>query len=94
MRLMLGFTVAAALGLTAVSAHAAPVAPTHPQDSNIVLARGGCGWGYHPVPGHWSRWRGWVPPHCAPNRHQYYGNWYGPRYPYAYGYNYYWGRPY
>src|SRR6516162_8009789 len=35
-----------------------------------VKVRGGCGWGWHPVLGHWSRWwGGWVPPHCA----SYYG---------------------
>jgi hypothetical protein len=57
----------------------------------IVKAWGGCGWGWHPVPGHWSRWRGeWVPPHCAPN-HYYgsggpYGSWGGP-YGYWGGYN-------
>ena len=37
-----------------------------------VKVRGGCGWGWHPVLGHWSRWwGGWVPPHCA----SYYGWW-------------------
>src|SRR6266851_3319225 len=44
--------------------------------AGIVQVWGGCGWGWHPVPGHWSRWRGgWVPPHSAPN--PYYGGW-GP----------------
>jgi hypothetical protein len=46
----------------------------------IVTVWSGCGWGWHPVPGHFSRWRGgWVPPQCAPNR--YYGGWapYGGR---------------
>jgi hypothetical protein len=43
----------------------------------------GGGWGWHLVPGHWSRWRGvWVPPHCAPNRYSGawapYGGWGGP----------------
>jgi hypothetical protein len=34
----------------------------------IVHVWGGCGWGWHPVPGHWSEWRGtWVPPHCVLN---------------------------
>jgi hypothetical protein len=37
---------------------------------DIVQVRGGCGWGWHPVSGHWSRWRGgWIPPHCAPDRY-------------------------
>ena len=50
----------------------------------IIRVWGACGWGWHPVPGHWSYWRGeWVPPHCAPNR--YYGSW-GPYRG--------WGRPY
>jgi hypothetical protein len=41
---------------------------------DIVQVRGGCGWGWRPVSGHWSRWRGgWIPPHCAPDR--YYGGW-------------------
>jgi hypothetical protein len=51
----------------------------------IVQVGGGCGPGWHPVPGHWSQWRGgWVPPRCAPNR--YYGDqapyrgWGGPYY--------------
>ena len=43
---------------------------------DIVQVSGGGGWGWRPVSGHWSRWRGgWIPPHCAPNR--YYGGW-GP----------------
>jgi hypothetical protein len=42
--------------------------------AGIIKVWDGCGWGWHPVPGHWSQWRGvWVPPHCAPNR--YYGAW-------------------
>jgi len=41
---------------------------------DIVQVSGGGGWGWRPVSGHWSRWRGgWIPPHCAPNR--YYGGW-------------------
>ena len=75
-----------ALGLiaTAVSAHAAPVVPTldAQHSPGIVQVWGGCGPGAHPVPGHWSQWRGaWIPPHCAPN--------YGPYGPYA-GYRPYW----
>src|SRR5215467_1375054 len=43
----------------------------------MVQVWGGCGWGWHPVRGHWSQWRGgWVPPHCAPNRDG--GGWGGP----------------
>ena len=91
-----------ALGLaaTAVPARAAPVVPNldaH-QASAIVQVWGGCGPGFRPVPGHWSRFRGaWVPPHCAPNYarpyaysrpYAYYGGGY-PYYPhryYRYGY--------
>ncbi len=81
-------TLIGALGLAAVavSARAAPIAPdlAAPRSSNIVQVWGGCGWGFHPVPAHWSQWRGgWVPPHCAPNRRPYgpyaawqpYGGW-------------------
>jgi hypothetical protein len=42
--------------------------------AGFIEVAGLCGWGWYPVPGHWSQWRGvWVPPHCAPNR--YYGAW-------------------
>ena len=64
--------VAGMVALTAAMArYAAPsgsslkrLAPT----KGIIHVWGGCGWGWHPVPGRWSRWRGgWVSPHCAPN---------------------------
>ena len=89
---------AVGLAISAVSANAAPAVPNlGPQDaSNIVQVAGGCGPGFHPVPGHWSRWRGgWVPPHCVPNWHGAYGGgyygrgYYGGGYPYwrnRYGY--------
>jgi hypothetical protein len=86
-------TLVAAVGLAigAVSANAAPVVPNlDPQDaSNIVQVAAGCGPGFHPVPGHWSRWRGgWVPPHCVPNwRGAYGGGYYGRGY-YGGGYPY------
>ena len=88
-------TLIGALGLaaTAVSARAAPVVPNldaH-QASGIVQVWGGCGPAFHPVPGHWSQWRGgWVAPHCAPNHYRPYGNYYRPYGPYA-GYRPYWG---
>ena len=72
-----------ALGLAATmaSARAAPILPSPDtqQAPGIVQVWGGCGWGAHPVPGHWSRWRGgWIPPHCAPNYwHRPYA-WYRP----------------
>ena len=84
-------TLIGALGFaaTAVSASAAPLVPVPDagHSSNIVQVWGGCGPGGHPVPGHWSRWRGgWVPPHCAPNYNRY-GPYAGWR---PYGYRHYW----
>jgi len=62
---------------TPMMGHAAPLGSGMKQvapASGSVKVWGGCGWGWHPVRGHWSRWQGgWVPPHCAP----YYGCW-GP----------------
>ena len=79
---VLGLALAGVLALTApIAAHAVALgsnlgsikAGTAPE---IVKVSGGCGPGWHPVPGHWSQWRGgWVPPHCAPNR--YGGGWGG-----------------
>lgn len=73
-------TLIGALGLAAAagSACAAPFAPglEAGRSPGIIQVFGGCGRGFHPVPGHWSRWRGgWVPPHCAVNQ--------GPYGPYA-----------
>jgi hypothetical protein len=86
---VLGLVLAGGLAVTALlAAHAAPLGSNMEQlgtalSPGTVQAWGGCGWGWHPVPGHWSRWRGgWVPPHCAPNH--YYGGpgpdggWKGP----------------
>jgi hypothetical protein len=70
---VIGPVLAGALALTVpIVAHAVPlgekIAPTSTGiNAGIIQVWGGCGWGWHPVPGHWSRWRGWVPPHCAPN---------------------------
>src|SRR5437899_10507565 len=74
---ILMLAVAGVLGLaTAATAYAVPPssnerpAGTGGPALGIVQVWGGCGWGWHPVPGHWSQWRvGWVPPHCAPNRY-------------------------
>jgi len=84
-------TLAAAIGLTAaaVSANAAPAIPhpTAPQASNIVLAAGGCGWGFH------RNYRGF----CVPNRRPYYRpyGYYRPQYrPYTYYYGGGYGPPY
>ena len=99
-----------ALGLAtaAAPASATPFVPGRDAGaaSNIVQVWGGCGPGAHPVPGHWSRWRGvWVPPHCAANYYRpyyyrpysYYRPYYRPYYygPYAawrpyWGYHRYW----
>ena len=66
-----GLIVAGLLALTAsIAGHAAPSGSSMKQlvPAGGIVLWGGCGWGWHPVPGHWSRWRGgWVPPHCAPN---------------------------
>jgi hypothetical protein len=69
-------TLIGALGLvaTVAAARAAPIvpAPHADQAAGIVQVWGGCGPAFHPVPGHWNRWRGmWVPPHCAPNYRSY-----------------------
>ena len=75
---VLGLLVAGVLVLTTpIVGEAAPSGSTMKQlipAGDVVQIWGGCGWGWHPVPGHWSRWRGgWVPSHCAPNR--YYRGW-------------------
>ena len=86
---ILGFAVAGMLALTApIAARAVPLGSGMEQlrtvpAPGVVQVWGGCGWGWHPVPGHWSRWRGgWVPPHCAPNHYNRgwgpYSGWRGP----------------
>jgi len=77
-----GLALAGMLALAIpMAAHALPVGsnvgtPATGTVPGIVQVWGGCGWGWHPVPGHWSQWRGgWVPPHCAPNRYS--GGWRG-----------------
>jgi hypothetical protein len=58
--------------------------------SGVVKVWAGCGWGWHPVPGHWNPWGGqWVPPHCEPDHYGAWGpyrGWGGP-----YGVNSGWG---
>ncbi len=83
-------TLIGILGVAAAAmpARAAPVIldPGNQHDPGIVKVWGGCGPGLRPVPGHWTRWRGWVPPHCAPIRRPwgfYGGGYYGA--PYWYG---------
>ena len=59
-----GLAFAGLVALTIpMAAHALPfgsnLAPAAPSAApNIVQVWGGCGWGWHPVPGHWSQWRG------------------------------------
>jgi hypothetical protein len=81
---VLGLAIAGMLALTApIAGHAAPSGSSMQQlvpTRGIVQVWGGCGWGWNPVPGHWSRWRGgWVLPHCAPNHYNSgwrpYGGW-------------------
>ena len=95
-------TLAGALGIgalglaaTAAPASAAPFVPgLASQDSpNLVEVLGGCGRGFHPVPGRWSRSRGmWIPPRCVPHNRGYgyrpygYGGGYGGGYARGYGY--------
>jgi len=60
----------AAVGLAAstLTAQAAPAVPLPDEHASaIVKVWGGCGPGARPVPGHWSPYRGWVPPHCRPS---------------------------
>ena len=87
-------TLIATLGLAAstLPAGAAPVVPTPGADhAAIVKVWGGCGPGFHPVPGHWSYRRGvWIPPHCAPHYRPYGPYAGGPYGPYS-GWRPYWG---
>ena len=61
---LLGLAVAGVFALTvSVAGHAAPLGSSMKQVApagSIVQIWGGCGWGWHPVPGHWSlaRWVG------------------------------------
>ena len=57
----LGLIVGGMLALAAsIAGHAAPSGSSmkQPPASGILDVWGGCGWGWHPVPGHWSRSRG------------------------------------
>jgi len=87
---VLGLVAAGMLALAApIAGHAIPLGSSMKHlvpKGDIVQVWGGCGWGWHPVPGHWSRWRGgWVPPHCAPNHYNRGWGWgpYGGWGPYA-----------
>jgi hypothetical protein len=78
----LSFIGAVGLGASVVAANAAPSVPSPvtQQETNIVRAAPGCGWGLHP-----NRWG-----HCIPNR---YASYRGHRYWHGY-YGGGWGSPY
>jgi hypothetical protein len=97
---IIAFAAAFGLGAAAFSASAAPLAP-HPataEKHGLVLVEGGCGGGWHPVPGHWVAGE-WEPTRCAPNdrggdwsapypaypRYQMYEVYPAPAYPYPAG---------
>ena len=44
--------------------YAPPAVPYYPVP---VVYGPRCGWGWHWVPPHWTRWGRWVPGHCRPN---------------------------
>jgi hypothetical protein len=74
---ILALTAAVGLGVASVSAGAAPLAPHSAAAANggIILVEGGCGGGWHPVPGHWVGGQ-WEPTRCAPNDRG--GDWSAP----------------
>jgi hypothetical protein len=63
----------AAIGLLAIPLAPARAVPAAAAITNagppaaFVEVRGGCGRGWHRVPGHRNRYGRWVPPHCARN---------------------------
>ena len=90
----LGLIATVGLMAAPVVAGAAPLtfaAPTA-ASTNIIRVEGGCGFGWHPVPGHSNDYTGqWVPLRCAPNDRG--GDWYRP-YPAEPIYQYYPPQPY
>jgi hypothetical protein len=67
-----GFLSALAVGALPLAANAVPTGPSVPAAVSapaVELVAGGCGPGWHPVPGHFTRWGVWVPPHCAPHHY-------------------------
>ena len=65
-----GFFSAFAVTALPLAANAVPTGSTLPavvSNPSVELVAGGCGPGWHPVRGHFSRWGYWVPPHCVPN---------------------------
>ena len=74
---IIALTAAAGLGAAAFSASAAPLAPlaSAGADRGVILVAGGCGAGWHPVPGHWVAGE-WMPTRCAPSDRG--GDWSSP----------------
>jgi hypothetical protein len=69
---VLGFFGALAVSALPLVAKAVPTAANVPAVTSapaIELVAGGCGPGWHPVPGHFTPWGYWVPPHCRPNHY-------------------------
>jgi succinate dehydrogenase/fumarate reductase flavoprotein subunit len=60
---VLGLALAGGLAVTtSVAAHAVPLGSNTERlrmvsAPALVQAWGGCGWGWHPVPGYWNQWR-------------------------------------
>jgi hypothetical protein len=74
---IIAFTAAIGLGAASFAAGAAPLTP-HPAmaaHDGLVLVEGGCGGGWHPVPGHWVGGE-WMPTRCAPSDRG--GDWSSP----------------
>jgi hypothetical protein len=73
---IIAVTAALGFGAASLSAGAAPLAPQPATVSGgIILVAGGCGGGWHPVPGHWVGGE-WMPTRCAPNDRG--GDWSAP----------------
>ena len=74
MRLSVLSLLVAAVALFALPLAPARAVPAGPTITNagppaaMVEVRGGCGRGWHRVPGHRNRHGRWIPPHCARNR--------------------------
>ena len=65
-----GFLSGLAVAALPVAANAVPTGrnvPTVTSAPAIELVAGGCGPGWHPVPGHFTPWGYWVPRHCVPH---------------------------
>lgn len=83
MKAVLALRMAAAVGIP--SAHATPFVSVPVANRGSIVQVWG-GWGWHPVPGHWGYWGGWVPPHCVLNRYWGGGSPYGQGYGHGDGY--------